>query len=176
MFSQPKKTKINIKKNNVVEIEKSPQDISSVPIERNEIKKQELNRNLERKEFTVFSYNHYYEQEIVRKKINQLLDLIKNEINLIKQTEKSLISEVKDIEKNTIEEFTQKSGIYHINFLEIILSILKNVRKKVSESKSWLEALISKKKKRGSIFLTRSKKMGTQYSLSQELNVTRSVQ
>jgi len=36
--------------------------------------------------------------------------------------------------------------------------------------------MVSKKKKRGSLFAVRSKKAGTQYSMSQELSNARSVQ
>jgi hypothetical protein len=129
-----------------------------------------------RKEFTLFSYNQYYEQEIVRKKISELINLIKQEVQLLKKAESALANEVKDIEKLTIEQLPDKPGVYHLRFLEIILSLLRDIRKKVSESKTWLEALMTKKKKRGSIFAARAKKMGTQYSLSQELQSTRSIQ
>jgi hypothetical protein len=130
----------------------------------------------QRKEFTLFSYNQYHEQEIVRKKINELINLIKQEVVLLKKAESSLATEVKDIEKLTIEQLSDKPGVYHLRFLEIVLSLLRNIRKKVSESRTWIEALMTKKKKRGSIFAARAKKMGTQYSLSQELQSTRSVQ
>lgn len=130
----------------------------------------------QRKEFTLFSYSQYYEQEIVKKRIKELVDLIKQEIELIKQSNRALLTEVKDVEQLATNTVSEKPGIYHVRFLEIILSLLKNLRKKVGESKTWLEALITKKKKRGSLFLARSKKMGTSYSLSQELQTARSVQ
>ena len=130
----------------------------------------------QRKEFTLFNYTQYYEQEIVKKRIKELIELIRKEIELIKKSNKSLLAEVKDIERLTTERVSEKPGVYHVRFLEAIFSILRNIRKKVGESKTWLEALITRKKKRGSLFLFRSKKMGTIYSLSQELQATRSVQ
>ena len=130
----------------------------------------------QRKEFTLFSYTQYYEQEIVNKKIKELIELIRQEIQFIKQSNKALLAEVKDIERLTTETVSEKPGVYHVRFLEVIFSLLRNLRKKISESKTWLEALMTKKKKRGSLFAVRSKKMGTLYSLSQELQTARSVQ
>lgn len=130
----------------------------------------------QRKEFTLFSYNQYYEQEVVRRQIKELIELIRKEIQLIKQADKSLLAEVKDIEAISLNEIPAKPGIYHVRFFEILLRILRTVRAKIGESKTWLQAMISKKKKRGSLFAFLSKKKGTQYSLSQELQLTRAVQ
>ncbi len=130
----------------------------------------------QRREYTIFNYHHYYEQEVIRRKIKELLEVIKKEIEAIKATQKNLLTEVKDIENLTFITTDEKPNVYTINFLEIIISILRNLRKRVTESKTWLEALVTRKKKRGSLFLARSKKMGTQYSLSQELQAARSVQ
>jgi uncharacterized coiled-coil protein SlyX len=175
MFNIKQKSDRNNPLKNLLELEQNGFD-------NNYVKKESISPNEkssklpQRKEFTLFSYNQYFEQEVIGKKINELLSQIKQEVELIKKTEKSLINEVKDIENLTIEEPQKKTGVYHIRFLEILLSILKEVRKKVSESKTWLEALMTKKKKPGSLFAARTKKMGTQYSLSQELQTTRSVQ
>lgn len=130
----------------------------------------------QRKEFTLFNYTQYYEQEVVKKRVRELIEIIRQEIESIKQSNKTLLAEVKDIERLTAETVSEKAGIYHVRFLEVIISILRNLRKKIGESKTWLEALMTKKKKRGSLFAVRSKKMGTLYSLSQELQTSRSVQ
>jgi len=129
-----------------------------------------------RKEFSLFSYQEYYERELVKKQIKELIEQIKKEIELIKKSDKSLLNEVSDIENITVEQMPEKPGIYHIRFLEIVLRILQSLRQKISESKTWLSAMVSRKKKRGSLFLSLSKKKGTQYSLSQELQTARSVQ
>jgi hypothetical protein len=70
----------------------------------------------------------------------------------------------------------EKLGVYHVRFLEIILKILQSIKLKINESGTWLEAMRSKRAKRGSAFMANSKKKGTQYSMSQELTLTRSVQ
>jgi len=130
----------------------------------------------QRKEFSLFSYQEYYERELVKKQIKELVEQIKKEIELIKKADKNLLNQVSDIEKITIEHSPEKPGIYHIRFLEIVLRILHSLRQKISESKTWLSAMISRKKKRGSLFLSLSKKKGTQYSLSHELQTARAIQ
>lgn len=129
-----------------------------------------------RQEFSLFNYNNYYEKEVVKKQIKELTEQIKKEIELLKKADSSLIAEIQDIEKLTIDSLPEKPGIYHIRFLEIILRVLQSLREKVGESRTWLSALVSKKKKRGSLFANLSKKKGTQYSMSQELSTARSVQ
>lgn len=129
-----------------------------------------------RKEFTLFNYQEHYENDIVKRDIKELTNQIKKEIEFVKKSDSSLLQEVKDIEKLTLESLPDKPGIYHIRFLEIILSILKSLRAKIGESRTWLQAMVSKRKKRGSLFMSLSKKKGTMYSLSQELQSSRSVQ
>ena len=130
----------------------------------------------QRKEFSLFNYSQYYEKELVRKQIKELTELVKREIELIKKADSKLLNEVKDIQKINLESLPDKPGVYHIRFLELVLSILRTLRQKIGESRTWLQALTSRKKKRGSLFMARSKKQGTQYSLSQELQNARSIQ
>lgn len=130
----------------------------------------------QRKEFSIFNYNNYYEKEIVKKQIKELTEQIKKEVEYLKKADNALMAEVVDIEKITMESLPQKPGIYHVRFLEIVLRMLQTLREKVSESKTWLSAMINKKKKRGSLFASLSKKKGTQYSMSQELSSARSIQ
>ncbi len=130
----------------------------------------------DQKKFKIFDYQQYSETTLIKKQISELTELIKKEINLLKRDNSSLLNEIGDIENLTINALPEKPGIYHVRFLEIILSMIKNIRAKVGESKTWMEAMITKKKKRGSLFAVRSKKQGTLYSLSQELQSARSVQ
>ena len=129
-----------------------------------------------KKEANIFSYNEYHESVLVKQEIRQLVEQIRKEIQYIRKADKSLLNEVKDIEKIAIDSLPEKPGVYHVRFLEIILRTLQLLRQKMGESKTWMQALMSKKKKRGSLFAIRSKKAGTQYSLSQELSNARSVQ
>lgn len=150
----------------------SPEDDEFAP---NFPGKQEKNTP-KKQEAKVFNYNEYYEQTLVKKQIKELTEQIRREIEALKKADHSLVQQVKDIEKLTINDLPEKPGIYHVRFLEVVLSILKVLRAKVGESKTWLTAMMSRRKKRGSLFAARSKKSGTQYSMSQELQSARSVQ
>jgi hypothetical protein len=108
--------------------------------------------------------------------IKELIKQIKKEVDMIQKADKALMSEVQDIQKLAIDSSDIKPGIYHMRFLEVVLRILQSLRSKISESRMWMDALVSKKKKRGSLFASRAKKQGTQYSMSQELSNARSVQ
>jgi hypothetical protein len=139
-------------------------------------KKEAAKSKGKKQEVKIFNYQEYYENTLIKKQIQELTDAIKKEIEMIKRADASLINDVKDVENLTINGLPEKPGIYHIRFLELVLNILRTLRAKVGESKTWLQALMTKKKKRGSAFVTRSKKQGTQYSMSQELSNSRSVQ
>lgn len=129
-----------------------------------------------KQEVKIFNYQEYYENTLIKKQIAELTEAIKKEVEMIKKADSSLINDVRDVENLTINGLPEKVGVYHIRFLELVLSILRALRAKVGESRTWLSALMSKKKKRGSAFSARSKKSGTQYSMSQELSNSRSVQ
>ncbi len=129
-----------------------------------------------KKEANLFNYQSHHENVIVRDQIKNLLEQIKQEVKYIKKADSSLLNDVRDIEKFTMDTLSEKPGIYHVKFLEIVLRILQTVRMKVGESRTWMQALMSKKKRRGSAFAARSKKQGTAYSMSQELSNSRSVQ
>ena len=130
----------------------------------------------QRQEFSIFNYQLYYEQDIVKRQIKELSEQISKEIELIKKADSGLLQEIKDVQKLSLESLPEKPGVYHIRFFEIILSILKTLRAKIGESRTWLQAMVSKRKKRGSLFAVRSKKKGTLYSMSQELSSARSIQ
>ena len=124
---------------------------------------------------TLFSYRNI-EEEKQMSEIKELIEQIRQEVKMIKKADSALMSEVSDIEKLTIDTMPEKPGIYHVRFLEVVLKVLELLRSKISESGLWMEAMKSKKAKRGSAFASNSKKKGTQYSMSQELSNARSVQ
>lgn len=127
----------------------------------------------------VFRFHEHHEQVTVKNEIveiQQLIEQVKQEVTLIKQQNQALLAEVSDVEKLTLSSSREGGKIYDASFLTVILSLLRTLRMKIGESGTWLQAMMSKKKKRGSLFAARTKSMGTQYSLSQELQVTRNVQ
>ncbi len=117
-----------------------------------------------------------FQAESEKNTIKELLKKIHDEIHALKQANSSLAQEVKDIEKVTLSSADEKPGVYHIRFLELVLSFIQTLKAKVNESSTWLQAIQSKKKKRGSAFAVRSKKSGTSYSQSEEHKLVRSTQ
>lgn len=124
----------------------------------------------------LFRFNEHHENKIVVEKVKELTEIIKKEMEMLKRSSHELLADVKDINNMVINESDEKPGLYHIRFMELMVEFIQAVRSKISESGTWLAAMTSKRKKRGSAFMVRSKQKGTQYSLSQELQVTRSVQ
>ncbi len=112
----------------------------------------------------------------LKQEMTQLTDEIKGEVAQIRCLSQSLNSEAEEISKVTLQSLPEKPGVYHIRYLEILLSFLRGLRQKVGEARTWMSATQTKKAKRGSAFVVRSKKSGTQYSMSQELQTARSVQ
>lgn len=63
-----------------------------------------------------------------------------------------------------------KPGKYHVGFFKFIITLLRQARKKVENSNSFLAALHSKKKQRG--YWAMFKKHGTSFGMSNERNVS----
>ena len=130
----------------------------------------------QRKEFTIFASDSHSENYEIPRQIKQLGEEVRSAVQQLKKTQKALDHQILQVEKQTIEAMPQKGGIYHVHFLEKLLLFIRLIQSKTGEAKTWLSAMQSKKKKRGSAFASRSKQKGTQYSLSQELSTARAVQ
>ena len=100
---------------------------------------------------------------------------IQREVKEIRIYSQGLTDEVLKIEQAAMQAIPEKIGVYHVRYYEMILQYLKGLKAKVGEAKTWLMAMQSKKSKRGSAFGANTKKKGTQYSLSQEHQIARSV-
>ncbi|OGK19617.1 hypothetical protein A3D80_04730 [Candidatus Roizmanbacteria bacterium RIFCSPHIGHO2_02_FULL_40_13b] len=131
----------------------------------------------QRIEFTIFSKSTHVENVENPQKINELVAQVKEQVDVIKKYNSSIQSEVHDIEKVIITGIAEgnRKGAYIENVLEVFLFVLRNLTAKLGEAKTWLTAMETKKAKRGSAFAARSKKKGTSYSMSQELQAARSV-
>ncbi|KXK10923.1 MAG: hypothetical protein UZ22_OP11002000554 [Microgenomates bacterium OLB23] len=132
-------------------------------------------------EFTQTVFDLSQHKESVEKpqqiqEIHQLIEQIRQEVKNIKAHSDGLTAEVLEIEKAALQALPERVGVYHVRYLEIILSFLHGLKAKVGEARTWLAAMQTKKAKRGSAFAATTKKKGTQYSLSQELSSARSVQ
>jgi hypothetical protein len=136
--------------------------------------KESKNKTQRSPEFTIFNFKSHSENENIKKEISELTHQIRIELKEIQTANKGIASEIKDIEKASMEYQGEIQGIYHVRFLETLVSILHLMRQKVQEGQTWLRAINSRRKKRG--FMALSKAKGTQYSLSTEHQVARSTQ
>lgn len=125
--------------------------------------------------FDLSTHKEFIERPKQIQEIQHLVEEIRREVKEIKARGEGLNAEVEQIEKVTLQSLPDKPGVYHIRYLEIVLSFLRGLKAKVGEARTWLMAMQSKKAKRGSAFAVNAKKKGTQYSLSQELSNARSV-
>lgn len=140
-------------------------------------KEDDHNKKSKKEHAPLFRFAEHHETNIVASEIKKYTEIIKQELAMLQRANTSLMNEVKAAHDVALNDATeQQVGVYHVRFLELVLELIRTARTKIAESGSWMQALMSKKKKRGSLFASRTKKMGTQYSLSQELQVTRQVQ
>jgi len=108
-----------------------------------------------------------------QREIEQAKEVIKQEIKKLEKMNLQMNDKLSVLQKIAMDG-SEKKGIYYVRFMELMIELIKTLGAQVSESNTWLEAMISKKKKRGSLFATRSKNQGTQYSMSQEISVATS--
>lgn len=124
---------------------------------------------------TLYTKVSHYETSTRENDIENLrhtLEQLRNEVRAIKAESDGLTSEVESIEKAILQDLPNTVGIYHVRYYELILRYLRNVRAKVSEARTWLMA-VRTKKARG--YAANSKTKGSSYSQSQELQLARSV-
>lgn len=104
-----------------------------------------------------------------------------SEANLAKEVEaaraelKKAVGELKELNtavlevEKTLALTPVKAGRYHVSFFARLRTIIKLFRQQVSESRVWLEATVSKKKKKS--YWGMFKKHGTSFSQSSELAI-----
>lgn len=88
------------------------------------------------------------------------------ELKRIKGMSKEIESQFKDVDTINMPE---APGKYHLNFFEWVLSVVKNARMKIEDSKAWLTSVSSKSSRKE--HWTKNKKQGTQFGLSGERTV-----
>jgi hypothetical protein len=92
------------------------------------------------------------------------------ELKQLSTSVKELEIEVKDVSMDIVPV---KAGKYHETFFEYLLNMLKNARLRVENSANWLQALTSKKSKKG--YWANAKAHGTSYTLSADRIVAQQV-
>lgn len=97
----------------------------------------------------------------------------KQQVELIKAEIKKLIVETGEMSvelqqaEQTVMTTTTEPGTYHLNFFDRIRRLIALARKRISESRNWLE-LFNSRKQQKSYYWGQVKKSGTKYMLSHE--------
>ncbi len=102
-------------------------------------------------------------QKAVNEKVARLVQELAIEVKRLEQQTAELTSAIKKV---TVETRPIKGGIYHLNFLHMVISMLKDLRKRVSESRQWLSLWSKKKQQKG--YWQMFKKHGTSFAMSEE--------
>jgi len=142
-----------------------------LPTQKNseELEEQELFR----KKFEQLQQVRYQEQVVFQQREQQT----QNQVKAIQQELKSLANSVKNLDKEvdkTVEQIPAHPGVYHLNFLEKLKQAVVLLKQRVEEASSWLELFNRKQaKKRG--YWPQVQKQGTQFSQSGERYVATSV-
>lgn len=97
--------------------------------------------------------------------LNREVEMVRAELKKTILELKELNSAVLEVEK-TVALAPVKAGRYHISFFARLRTILKLFRQQISESRVWLEASFSRKKKKG--YWSMFKKHGTSFAMSNE--------
>lgn len=93
------------------------------------------------------------------------IEAIRAELKMLATSLKSLGQEV----QKAVSEVPVQPGIYHLNFMERLKSILKILREQIDDSRSWLALSTNRKKQKG--YWGMFKKHGTSFGLSSERTI-----
>ena len=130
-------------------------------------------QELFKKKFEQLQQVRYQEQIVFNQKEQQT----QNQVKAIQQELKALAGSVKNLDKEVdkaVEQIPLHPGVYHLNFLEKLKQAVVLLKKRVEEASSWLELFNRKQaKKRG--YWPQTRKLGTQFSESGERYVATSV-
>ena len=101
---------------------------------------------------------------------------VTQKIEEIRMELKALIATIKNVDREmelAVSEQIIDPGVYHINFLDRIKTILKLMRQNLNDSASWLRVMRSRKKERK--YWSLYKKKGTEFGLNPDRVVSTQV-
>lgn len=126
--------------------------------------KEETVREEERLAFEKFKTQERIVWSEEQQKISFQIKTVQEELKkLVKETDE-ISREIKTAAIQAIVE----PGTYHLNFFERLKELIKLIRKKVQESKTWLIEWNGYCKKKRNFYWTQAQKSGTKYTLSSE--------
>lgn len=102
-------------------------------------------------------------QKALEQQIGKVMQELQQEVVKLQKQTSELTGEVRAI---TVETIPVKPGAYHLNYFEFVISMLRDLRKRVSESRIWLQMWSKKKQQKG--YWSMFKKHGTSFAMSEE--------
>ncbi len=117
-----------------------------------------------KKSETIFSFKSKDKEQKIAQETQIILSQLKQQISLLEKSGKSLGNEIAKIK---VEQLPQKSSIYYLIFFEWLIGVVKQLRIKVEEGRSWLATFTKRQKKRLG-YWGMYKKHGTTFGLSHE--------
>lgn len=117
---------------------------------------------VQRQEKEVFSMK----QHVLEDQINKLLSELQLEVTKLQKQTTELATDVKRV---TVETKPAKAGIYHLNFFDQVIVMLREIRHKVGESRQWLAMSANKKQQKG--YWAMFKKHGNNFAMSDERGI-----
>jgi len=123
-------------------------------------------RKIRHRERTRFETIRREEKIIYSREQQQVKVQIETVQTQIKELAKEQVGLMKEIDKATFQAVANP-GVYHQNFFERLLHLIKLAKKKIADSRTWLHFHNHRAKKRG-YYWQNVKKSGTKFMLSQE--------
>lgn len=106
--------------------------------------------------------------DVIEMETRKQLDAIRQELKALVASLKNLHQEV----QTAVSQEVVNPGIYHINFFEQLKTFIKVLRQQIEDSRVWLQAFSTRKKKLG--YWGMFKKHGTTFGLSSERSLATS--
>jgi|SRR3989344_897473 len=113
---------------------------------------------------TLFSYKTTDSEKELQHETVQILSELKKQITVLEKSEKAF---TKEIAKIKVEQLPAKGGIYYLRFFEWLISVVRGLRVKIDEGRSWLAAFNQRKVKKIG-YWKMYKKHGTTFGMSHE--------
>ena len=120
-------------------------------------------QSVQQKEREVYSAK----QKAVEAQVAKLMQELAVEVRKLEQQTAELTSEVRHA---VVDVAPTKPGIYHLNFFDWVINTLRDLRKKVNDSRLWLNVWSQKKKQKG--YWAMYKKHGNKFAMSDERAVS----
>lgn len=129
---------------------------------RQEKKLQKIGNLLQQKEQEIYNSK----EKLVQSQVANLMKELAVEVTRLQQQTAELTAEV---HAATVETLPAKPGVYHLNFFDWVIGTLRDLRKRVNESRLWLNMWTQKKRQKG--YWQQFSKHGLKFAMSDERSV-----